>query len=523
MMSLLGLGCSPQLAVAAPGSRAGAARNRNVCSSAASGYFVYHRLHKTAGGARVKPELRPTPPSRCQQRAPRRAPRQKTGQHTAFPVKQLAELPSPELRQLAHGRAMQDMQTWLQHVTMALAHGYTRASLLWQHAVACWPAWTAPGQQDVEYVVAHALGVLPAWLLTLQAALHAAFVGIGAPAAKPQLVSSTAKDAGSRIRRLRQAAAKVNQLASNRLASNLASWESSGAAAGVAKGLTGTMAALTADRAVGGPVSSAADRGSSSSSNASMDGRLQTGDLLPSGMKAEHLAADPRAAVDDHVYKGSQAQFAGAGAGLAVASNAKPRAASAPVADACGALPASPLLPAAGLMPGGGLPGAAPQLDAGAPEPARGMRASGMVEGPLEVSMEVTPQQELEEVTQAFKSLQLDMIRAYSERRFVSGTQLRQTLQQQIQQLQDPAPKCAGEPAGTAALQPAHSSRTGSRSSSDNRPRLSRQPEVQQQQQQAAPAAGGPLISHEEQMAMLQKLRALWNKRTQLQQQQPTV
>ncbi|KAF6248441.1 hypothetical protein COO60DRAFT_1587796 [Scenedesmus sp. NREL 46B-D3] len=221
---------------------------------------------------------------------------------------------------------MQAMQAWLQLGAMVLAQSYTYASLLWQHAVASWPAWTASSQYDVEYVVEYAVGVLPAWLLMVQAALQAAHEETGAAAAMRQLVSSvssTATDVGANIRRLRQAAAGTCQLASNRLAqapafqqlaSNLASWESSGAAAAVARGLTDTMAALTA----GSVVSSAADgRGSpgsarggkqfgsnadvaglhsrssssSSSSNPSMDGRLQVVGWLRRGMQAANLGA----------------------------------------------------------------------------------------------------------------------------------------------------------------------------------------------------------------------------------------
>ncbi|KAF6266595.1 hypothetical protein COO60DRAFT_1632689 [Scenedesmus sp. NREL 46B-D3] len=300
------------------------------------------------------------------------------------------------------------MQTWLQQMPVMFAQAYAQASLLWQHAVACWPAWTASLQHNVEYVIQYAVGVLPAWLLTVQAALHAASEGIGAIVG--QLVSgvtSTARDAGANTRRLRQAsscwlaqAQPVQALA--RLASNLASWDSSGAAASVARGLTGTMAALTADFVVSSAEASrnspdfawgdyefdfadlAGQHSSNSSSNPSMDGRLQQVPRRPFDVMAENLAVDVGGAYDNHAYKGSQAQFAGTGAGLPVALDMKPRAASAPATDGCEATPpASPLLPAAGLMPGGGLPGAAPQLDAGVPEPARGMRASSMVEGPL--------------------------------------------------------------------------------------------------------------------------------------------
>jgi hypothetical protein len=114
---------------------------------------------------------------------------------------------------------MQDMQARLQHVALVLAQAYTRAQLLWQHVVASWPAWTASLKYDVEYVVEYTIGVLPAWLATMHAALRAAYEDIRATVAVRQLVSSVstaAKDVSANIRRLQQAVADTNQLASNR-------------------------------------------------------------------------------------------------------------------------------------------------------------------------------------------------------------------------------------------------------------------------------------------------------------------
>lgn len=114
---------------------------------------------------------------------------------------------------------MQDLQARLQHLSQILAQAYMRARLLWQHVVASWPAWTASLKYDVEYVVEYAIGVLPAWLATVRAALRAAYDDVRATAAMQQLassVSTAAKDVSVNIRRLQQAVADTNQLASNR-------------------------------------------------------------------------------------------------------------------------------------------------------------------------------------------------------------------------------------------------------------------------------------------------------------------
>ncbi|KAF6265247.1 hypothetical protein COO60DRAFT_1623919 [Scenedesmus sp. NREL 46B-D3] len=323
MMGLPSLGCSPQLHGTAPGGRAVRLRRQNVCSRATPGYFPYHRLHLTSGGASI-PELW-TSTGSLQRPAPRGAPEPKIGQHITYTSEQLAELLSPESWQLAHGSFMRDTQARLQHVALMLARACARASLLWQHIVASWPAWTASLKYDVEYVVEYAIGVLPACLVTVRAALQAAFEHIRATAAMQQLLSSmssTAKDVGANIRRLRQTVAESTELASYRLAtapplqqlvwlaSTLASRESSGAATSAARGLTHTMAALTADLAIHTPDGSARDsRGARSSpvcaqggsvsastaevdgppsrpssSDPSIDGRLQIVGWLPSGV-----------------------------------------------------------------------------------------------------------------------------------------------------------------------------------------------------------------------------------------------
>jgi hypothetical protein len=114
---------------------------------------------------------------------------------------------------------MQGLQAQLQQLSRILAQAYMRAQLLWQHVVASWPAWTASLKYDVEYVIEYAIGVLPAWLATMRAALRAAYEDVKATAAMQQLassVSSAAKDVSANIRRLQQAVAETNQLTSNR-------------------------------------------------------------------------------------------------------------------------------------------------------------------------------------------------------------------------------------------------------------------------------------------------------------------
>uniref|UniRef100_A0A383V5T0 Uncharacterized protein n=1 Tax=Tetradesmus obliquus TaxID=3088 RepID=A0A383V5T0_TETOB len=205
---------------------------------------------------------------------------------------------------------MQDLQARLQHLSQILAQAYMRARLLWQHVVASWPAWTASLKYDVEYVVEYAIGVLPAWLATVRAALRAAYDDVRATAAMQQLassVSTAAKDMSVNIRRLQQAVADTNQLASNRLAespplqqlvrlaSNLASRESSGAATNVARGLTHSMAALTAaELAVNAPVSSASDCGNARSSPVFAWGRNETAAIAEvAGPPSRRSSNDP--------------------------------------------------------------------------------------------------------------------------------------------------------------------------------------------------------------------------------------
>lgn len=182
-----------------------------VCCKAGS-YFPHHRLHLTSGGVPV-PQLWTTTGT-WQGRGARLAPEPVT-----YPQEQLAELLSPEQWQLAYGSLLEDVQAKLQLMALTVAHAHERARTLWHYVVASWPAWTASFCKDVEYVVEYALGILPAWLVSMRAALHSIHNNIKTSAAVKHFVttaSGAARDVSAHISKLRQAVSDTSQLATYR-------------------------------------------------------------------------------------------------------------------------------------------------------------------------------------------------------------------------------------------------------------------------------------------------------------------